>query len=257
MSRIEAGIDSHFLFKSTQKTHLDSKDKLIVARVGFISDSESDWNYLELALSELKKQGVSDVFHLGDITHLGVSVDLADANKYFVDSGLKIYPIPGDRDLWKSRGIEAFSSVFGESYRVVDINGVKFLLINNADEYEGIDDVQMRFISGNISSSSFVLFHNPIYFGIRSLWGKGMGEYSSSVDTQRKLLLDQIRSTDSVSAVFAGDQHLFSENVDETRNTLFHYIIGSTNSERNIERPNLAILTVYDDGDYYVEKISF
>lgn len=257
ISRVGNSIDGYFLSKSTQKTHTVRKDKPVVVKVGFISDSESDWDYLELALSELKKRDITEVFHLGDITHLGVPLDLATANDYFEASGLKIYSIPGDRDLWKSRGIEAFSNVFGESYKVVDINGVKFLLINNADEYEGIDDKQNDFISRNVLSSSFVLLHNPVYFGIKSLWGKGMGEYSLLVDAQRKELLELIRSTNSVSAVFAGDQHLFSENIDETRNTLFHYIIGSTNSERNIERPNLAILTVYDDGDYYVEKVSF
>ena len=249
--------DNGFLYKSTQKSHLILKDKPIVATVGLISDSESDWDYLEIALTELKNRGVTDVFHLGDISHLGVSEDLLAAKGYFEKSGLKVHPIPGDRDLWKSKGIEAFSDVFGVPYGVVDVSGIKFLLINNSDEYEGIDDEQWKYISENMSSSKFVLLHNPIYFGDRSLWRKGMGEYSTFVDNQRKKLLDLVRSSNSVSAVFGGDQHLFSENRDKARDILFHYIVGATNSDRNLERPNMAILTVYEDGDYYVQKVSF
>lgn len=250
-------LDNWFLHNSTQKTHLSPKDKPVAIAVGLISDSESDWDYLETALNELKARGITDVFHLGDISHLGVLADLSMANDYFIKSGLKVHPIPGDRDLWKSKGLEAFSSVFVSPYELVEIKGIKFLLINNSDEYEGIDVAQWKYIQENLPSSKFVLLHNPIYFGTRSLWGKGMGEYSTSVDSQRKILLDLARSSNNVLAVFGGDQHLFSENLDDTRDTLFHYIVGSTSSDRNLERPNMAVLTVYEDGDYYVEKISF
>lgn len=250
-------LDNWFLQNSTQKSHMSLKSKPIAITVGLISDTESDWDYLEIALNDLKNRGVTDVFHLGDISHLGVPKDLSTANEYFVKSGLKVHPIPGDRDLWKSKGLEAFSSVFGPAYGVVEVGNVKFLLINNSDEYEGIDDVQWKYISDNILTSKFILLHNPIYFGIRSLWGKGMGEYSTTVDSQRKSLLDMARSSGSVSAIFGGDQHLFSESVDSVRDALFHYIVGATSSDRNLERPNMAVLTVYEDGDYYVEKISF
>ena len=233
-------IVNNWLFQnSTQKSHLSSKNKPIAITVGLISDTESDWDYLEIALNDLKNRGVTDVFHLGDISHLGVPKDLSTANEYFVKSGLKVHPIPGDRDLWKSKGIEAFSSVFGPAYGVVEVGNVKFLLINNSDEYEGIDEVQWKYISDNILLSKFILLHNPIYFGNRSLWGKGMGEYSASVDSQRKSLLDLARSSANMSAVFGGDQHLFSENVDSERGTLFHYIVGAANFVRNVERSNI------------------
>lgn len=250
-------LDKVFLYKSTQNSHLEPRDKPIAIAVGLISDSESDWDYLEIALNELKSRGVTEVFHLGDISHLGVPADLSAANGYFEKSGLKVHTIPGDRDLWKSKGLEAFLDVFAMPYGVVNVSGIQFLLINNSDEYEGIDDEQWTYIVKNVSASKFILLHNPVYFGTRSLWGKGMGEYSTSVDGQRKKLLGLARSSNSVSAVFGGDQHLFSENLDDTRDTLFHYIVGATNSERNLERPNMAILTVYEDGDYYVEKVSF
>lgn len=256
MSFLEDRIDSLGIANVTRSSHLEPRDKNILLKVGLIADSENDWVYMKLALNELESRGVTDAFHLGDITSLGVPSDLLIAKDYFEKSGIKVYPIPGDRDLWKSRGIEAFENTFGASYGAFDISGVKFLVIDNSDEYEGIDDTQYSFIKENIAGSKFVLLHNPVYFGVRSLWGKGMGEYSETVDEQRKSLLKIIRDSTSVNAVFAGDQHLFSENSDEDRKDLMYYIIGSISSERNIERPNFAILTVYDDGDYYVEKVS-
>lgn len=254
---IEKPIDN--IYKDTQNTKLNSNNKQVLIKVGLIADTENYWDNTNKAIDYLENQDIKFIIHLGDVTILGVPEDLKTAKELFNKSSVKIYPVPGDRDLWKSRqtqnGLAAFNSVFGNSYGVVEENGIKFLLLDNANIYEGINDDQWKFIHENIDTSNFVFFHNPIFFKDNFLFGdKGMGQYDEEVDKQRQELLALIRKS-PVKAVFAGNQHLFSETVDSEDTDLFHYVIGSLNSERNLELPNFSILTIYDDGDYYIEKI--
>jgi len=242
--------------KNTRNSNLMPKDKPISQIIAIISDSESDWEYLDLALFEAKSRGATDIVHLGDITKLGVLEDFVVAKDLFIKSGLSVYPVPGDRDLWKSKGLDGFQRIFGKSYQLVDLSNISILLIDNSDEFEGLDPIQVGFVIDSLSDADFVFLHNPIYSESLLLGSKGMGEYSLEVEEQRKVLLNLIRKS-NVRAVFAGDQHKFSEVVDAEREALSHYVVGAINSERNLERPNMSILTVYTDGDYYVEKISF
>ena len=243
----------------TRNSHLYPKNKTKLMEILLISDTEDFWENTKRALEAGKNGNVDFGIHLGDVTHLGVPSKLSEAKELFDNSGVTLYPIPGDRDLWKSRqttdGLAAFKDVFGEDYRVVDYRGIKFLLIDNSNIYEGIDDKQWSFIDENISDTDFVFFHNPIYFNESYLFGdKGMGQYSQDVEQQRIRLLETIRKS-NVKAVFAGNQHMFSETVDKEKQGLNHYVIGSLNPDRNLQMPNFSTLTIYEDGDYYVKKI--
>lgn len=221
----------------------------------FASDIESDFESLKY-LMNLEALKTSDaVFITGDITHLGVKSDMELISETLSNYDKEVYLVPGDRDLWKS-GIENFNDVFGDSYRFVEINNVSFLLIDNADEYDGISEDQWSFIEDNIESADFIVLHNPIYFEgspLSTLFHKGMGQYSAEVETQRERLLALIRRS-KVKAVFAGDQHIFSHESDSSGKELNYYIIGSLNKDRSLSVPTYAILTIYDDGQYTVES---
>jgi len=238
----------------TRNSHLQPQSKAILTKIMLISDSESDWEYLEKSLNEAKTYNINNVIHLGDITQLGTPDDLSKAKAIFEESELNVYSVPGDRDLWKSKGIEGYLGGLGSNYGMINIDGLNFLLIDNSDEYEGINDVQWLYIVQNISNADFVILHNPIYFDLSLFGGKGMGEYSVEVKGQRERLLSLVRES-NVKAVFGGDRHLFGEFADEGHKGLFHYVIGSTNSSRNLQSPNFSILTIYTDGDYYVENV--
>ncbi|OGC52001.1 hypothetical protein A2982_00060 [candidate division WWE3 bacterium RIFCSPLOWO2_01_FULL_39_13] len=238
----------------TQNTHLGLKDKNIIVKFAIISDTESDWEALKSALNKIKGENVVYVFHLGDITQLGVPEDLQKAKGIFAESGLDVYSIPGDRDLWKSKGIDGYNLAMGEDYGYRMVSGINILLINNSDEYEGIGQEQFNYISENINNSDFVMLHNPIHFDAFPLVGsKGMGEYSEEVNDQRLALLGMIRNS-TVKAVFAGDQHFFREAVDLERPGLYYYFMGALTQKRQIQLPSYAVVTVYEDGDYTVTK---
>lgn len=240
----------------SEYSHLQAEQKPVEAVVALVSDSENDWEALSKVIEALENKVIPNAFHLGDITQLGVIEDLQEAKTITTNETVKFNYVPGDRDLWKSSGVGNFNEVMGQNYSVVTIGSSDFLLIDNSNEFEGIDDEQWKFIEANIANAEYVLLHNPIYFN-DSLLGivhKGMGQYSTEVEEQRVKLLSLIRNS-NVKAVFAGDQHLFSESVDSEKPSLNHYVVGSLNTEKNIQQPNYVLLTLYADGDYHVEQL--
>ncbi len=245
-------LNKHFKFLESKVPDVPVA-RILKTRVIFISDSESDWSSSEYFMKRLKSMDPKPaaVIHSGDITHLGVLEDLKKSKDIFTSSDIPFYFIPGDRDLWKTSGIKNFNETFGNSYQVVNIEGVKFLLIDNSDEYKGIPQEEASFISDNVKDSTFAVFHNPIYFNksILGVMKKGMGQYSSEVDAQRQILLQMIRDSD-IKATFSGDQHFFSKNPDEESAGLEHFVVGALTSERNLEEPNFLVLDIYSDGTY-------
>jgi hypothetical protein len=239
-----------------EHSHLQAKSKPIESVIGIVSDSETDWETLSQAVENLENGKISNAFHAGDITQLGVIEDLKEAKRITDNSSINWNFIPGDRDLWKSSGTDNFKAVMGQDYKLVIIGSYKFLLIDNANEYEGIDDTEWKFIEQNIYNADFVILHNPIYFSdsVLGLTHHGMGQYSDAVEAQRLRLLSLIRKS-NVKAVFAGDQHLFSETDDDEKPELNHYVVGALNAARNIQQPNYLLLTLYTDGDYHVEQV--
>ncbi len=237
-------------------SHLPAKQKPIESVVAIVSDSEDDWETLSQVIENLDNGKILNGFHAGDITSLGVLEDLQEAKKITDNSSVEFNFVPGDRDLWKSGGVENFNKVFGESYKMVNIGSVNFLLIDNANEYEGIPEEEWTFIADNLSKADYVILHNPIYFNdsLLGLAHHGMGQYSQNVEDQRVRLLSMIRNS-NVKAVFAGDQHLFSESADTEKPELNHYVVGALNTDRNIQQPNYLLLTLYTDGDYHVEQV--
>ena len=235
-----------------------NKNKSVLSRVIFVSDIENDYVSLENFIKTANDYSVDAVFVLGDITSFGVYEEMEKSKNLFDTLNMSAYYIPGDRDLWKSDGLDAFNEVFGESYGLVEIKGVNYLLIDNSDEFSGVDNVQMEYIENNLEFADFVLVHNPIYFD-KSLLGllrKGMGQYSSDVENQRIYLLDLVRGSNSVRSTFAGDQHYFNVSDDSKDNNLIHVVAGSLNSNRSMDSPNFVLLTLYEDSEFEVEKIN-
>jgi len=231
-------------------------DRPIVLKVVLLSDSEGVNDMVKRVLMYAKDENIDYVFHLGDLTHLGVPESFKELKELF-DSfeGLNIYTVPGDRDLWKSKGISSYETYFGNSYRYETINGVNFLFIDNANEYEGISDKQWSFIEEHISTSDFILIHNVLIpTGVPLVGNKIMGEYDRNVSEQRTKLLSMIRES-NVKAVFSGDQHYYSETTDKEKPSLKQYVLGTVNVDRSMQAPSFAVLTIYEDGSYSVEKI--
>ena len=234
----------------------EEANKDVLLDVLLVSDMEDDFTNLTKFVEVANTLDPDLIFVLGDMSALGVKDNLLKTKEILSQAKAEVFYIPGDRDLWTSSGLGNFNAVFGDSYQSVTRKGVKFLLVDNSNEYEGIDSVQMDFIEGAISDSDYVFFHNPIYFNksILGVMGKGMGQYSDDVDNQREVLLSLVRLSGAVKGTFAGDQHSFSVSEDEEKSGLNHVILGSLNTERNLENPNFGYMKIYDDKSFYIEK---
>ena len=246
--------DTPAVVKETPLTEIAGKE--ILMNIVMASDMESDFNGLKEFVGVVNKLNPDLVFILGDITVLGVQEDFLKTRDILKDIEAETFFIPGDRDLWKSRGVSNFKSVFGNNYQLIERQGVKFLLIDNSNEYEGIDKPQMDFIESEIGEADYVMFHNPIFFNssVLGIMGKGMGQYSGTVDDQRKVLLNLIHNTDVVKGTFAGDQHYFSVSEDTEKSGLYHVVVGSLSSNRNLDAPNFSVVKIYKDKTFSAEK---
>ncbi len=249
---------TEWAFETQKEPIVKSNDKEVAGRIFIVSDTESDWQTFERFVLFL---GTSDskpdaIIHLGDITSLGVKDDFREFKDLVDRTSIDFHFVPGDRDLWKSSGPDNFKATLGTNYKVFTLLGQQILLIDNSNEYEGIDEEQFKFIDEHLGSSDFVFLHNPIFFNnsVLGMMRKGMGQYSSDVEGQRLELLSKIRAS-NVKATFAGDQHFFSSTPDDGSDALVHFIIGALTIDRNLEAPNYGALNIYVDGTYDVEQV--
>lgn len=222
----------------------------LVARIALLSDSEGANNQVEKIVKLSNVENLDAVIHLGDLTPLGVKKDLASTKDTLDLLTIPYYVVPGDRDLYYSHGLDAFNEYFGDSYYFKEIKGLGFLFIDNSNEYEGINKDEWVFIEENISRSDFVVLHNPLLTTDIPYGGnKRMGEYDSSVSEQRDRLLELVRNS-NVKAIFAGDQHYYSETRDNVKKDLIQIVVGSVNEVRNLQTPRFVILELYDQGGF-------
>lgn len=227
--------------------------------VALLSDSHESNQNLQSALSIAKERNVSLVVHLGDLSRVGDQKELEVAKEYLQDSNLDYHLVPGDHDLWASVGPENFEVVFGKTYESFSVAGVRFILINNADNYLGLDEIQLDWVREKLRESeetTLVFLHKPLYHPESSrVMGWINGERARLPAEQAEELLDLIRQNDQIVAIFAGDLHRFSRYTDTKRESLEHIVLGALDAERNLELPNFSLLTVFDDGRYELERI--
>ncbi|OGC49985.1 hypothetical protein A2716_02950 [candidate division WWE3 bacterium RIFCSPHIGHO2_01_FULL_40_23] len=227
-----------------------------ILKIALLSDSHNDNDNLASAITKSTDIGAQAIVFLGDYTSVGSLDELKKAKEAMDTSTLPYYSVPGDHDLWKSEGSLNFTSVFGQRYGSLAINGVKLILIDNSDNEIGVDKDQLKWFSEELESvdgnvQTFVFMSNPLY---NSDGFKLMGENNEAVSDQAALLLSLIRSS-SVKAVLAGDNHRSDKVLDPERDTLTHIVVGALTKERNLQTPRFDILTVYENGEHRVSEI--
>jgi predicted phosphodiesterase len=234
----------------------------IVMKVAVVADSHTDNQSLQKAIAQVKKEGVKAIIGLGDYSNVGTSDELQKSQAIFEASGIPIYPVAGDHDLWdcRNRGEDPlcnFRSIFGQSYQSFKIGDVRFVMIHNSDNYIGIDGVQMRWLQDEFTriqseknKAIFVFAHEPFYHPSSDHF---MGKESPKLRDQAKDVIQMMRQA-KVAEVFYGDTHFFgryTDPVSELRMTT----VGAVTSERNTQKPRFVIVDVYESGEYNVRDI--
>lgn len=229
-----------------------------------VSDSHSENNYLQKALLQAKSMVPQPAFiiGLGDYTEVGTMQELKLAKSEFDKVGIRYFVIPGDHDLWDGRDktgnpLENFTQVFGLDYQAFAYQGVKFILINNADNYTGIDQKQSDWIDSQLGINGqdkiklmFAFVHEPLYHPSSDHF---MGRITESLKKQAKNLELTLKSG-GVNEVFSGDIHFFSRYA-EPQLSLKMTTIGAVASARNTQAPRFALVSIYDDFEFDVKDI--
>jgi len=228
-----------------------------------VADSHTDNFNLERALTQAKQSHPEAEFiiGLGDYSQVGTVDELRGAKEIFDKMGLRYFLTAGDHDLWHSRdqdlpAILNFNEVFGPEYQSFTSKTVKIIIIHNSDNYLGIDNEQMDWISRQIAVGKeqnyhiLVFLHEPLYHPSSDHF---MGRLEPKLKDQAKSLI-QLFSRYGVKKVFAGDAHYFSEYFEPETN-LAMVTIGAVTAERNPQAPRYGVVSVFEDGFSRVDDI--
>lgn len=250
------------------KKIVPKQEKPVYLKVGLLSDSHADIANLQRALAQAKSIGAEHIIALGDYSTVGTVNELLTTKSAFDTSGLPYSLVPGDHDLWenKAKGERAslnFETVFGEPYSYLELKGVSFLLVNNANNESGLTPDQMTWIEAqlaqvptkrtscpNTQSSQCVL---PYFAAVHEAFfhpttNHIMGRLSAKADEQRVILMGLFADA-GVSEVISGDIHFFTR-FTEPQTKLKMTTMGAVTDERNPQKPRFGLLTVYTDGTY-------
>lgn len=202
-----------------------------------MADIHSDVKNLKQALEMAKNDQVEFVVIAGDLTTLGKKSELLAIRKTLRESGLKYYIIPGNHDLWSGRRIKEniFGEIFSPDFQSFKTdNKIKFIFLNNADDYLGISDEQNRRLMTEIQECPkiycLVFIHEPLNHPYSS---HIMGENDLEVASQAALLRQNFVNY-KIKEVFAGHLHFSSSyEIDGLKTT----VVGSLSRERNSQEP--------------------
>jgi len=243
--------------ENTPTTH-QNQGKLLF-KFAIVADSHNDNENLSKALKQARIEGAKFVIGLGDYTEVGTVSDLQQAKNIFSSSGLPFYSTAGDHDLWESRenklaSTTNYNQVFGASYQSFSDNNIRFVIVSNADNYEGVDSLQWQWIQDQVAKetakATYVFMHEPIYHPSSDRF---MGKGNQSVAKQAAELKDMFQGA-KVGGIFAADIHSFT-NYQEPGTGLKMMTVGAITSQRNTQKPRFALVDVLEDGSYNISDI--
>lgn len=244
-------------------TSLPPEQKPVNFSFLLISDSHSESNYLNKAVIQAKeKTDLKFIIGLGDYTEVGTTEELADLKKVLDGSALRYFLAPGDHDLWDARDKDLpaetnFNKIFGPAYQSFVFDNIRFILVNNADNYLGISDAQFTWIESELerakqegNSAVYAFMHEPLYHPSSD---HIMGAINSDLKLQTRSLTFILKEG-GVKEVFFGHVHFFSRYTDPVSG-LPMTVVGALTTRNNAQAPRYAIVNVYADGSLGVEDI--
>lgn len=229
-------------------------------RFAVVADSHLDYTNLNKALNLAKAAQVKFVMGIGDFSDVGTIDELRATKKEFDIVGLSYYVIPGDHDLWDSRnrGLSAttnFTKVFGVPYQSLAYQNTRIILVNNSDNYRGLDQAQLDWLEQELDRVSqepskllLVFISIPLYHPSSD---HVMGKTEAKLTGQAQHLMTTL-ARKGVNEVVAGDAHFFSRYVEPTNN-LQMTTAGAVTATKNAQAPRLLLVDVYEDGSYNLQ----
>lgn len=236
----------------------------ILFRFLLIADSHNDNDNLDKAIKQATSAypDLKFIIGLGDYTEVGTIEELKNTKAVLDSFALRYFLVPGDHDLWDCRNrnlvaVDCFKEVFGLPYQTFTYDDFKFLLIDNSDNYQGLDSNQLEWIAKELDKAKLegvkgiiVLMHEPLYHPSSE---HVMGSEEKKLKPQANELIFQLKEA-GVNKIFAGHTHYFSEYIEPKTQEVM-VTIGSASTERNPQVPRFAVVSVFDNGFAKAEDI--
>ncbi len=227
-----------------------------------IADPHKDMNNLNKALEQAKSNQARFIVGIGDLSDVGTDDELRNSKEQFDLAGLPYYVTPGDHDLWDSRDKgnppdTNFKETFGVPYQSFAYDKVRVVLVYNSDNYEGLDDLQLKWLDEELkrvyadeeAKLIFVALATPLYHPSSD---HVMGKVTPNLKNQASHLIDLFKKN-GVDEVFAADTHYFTRYTEPTMN-LKMTTSGAVTSDRNPQSPRFVMVDVFEDGTYDVKE---
>lgn len=224
-----------------------------------VADSHNDNVDLKKALSQAHDKGAAFVIGDGDYTDVGTLKELQDAKAVFDASGIPYYVTAGDHDLWNARdkgmdALETFKQVFGIPYKSFGYDNVRFFILNDSDDYLGVDPYQMNWFEGELKRvkqtnplNILVFLHEPLYHPSSD---HVMGKTNPNLLDQANQLKSLIKDN-GVAEVISGDTHFYTSYTDPETGIKMT-TAGAVTDQRNAQAPRFLLVDVYTDGSYNI-----
>lgn len=233
----------------------------ILYSFAIVSDSHVNYSALESAINMTKnvqdEYKIRFIIHLGDLSDLGTLQELTQSKAILDSASVPYYVLPGDRDIFDNSQEELYSesTIFYDLYsgRICKdqlLSEYKVSCLINPYNYTLIPTETLEFTLKDINNSNIVLTSQPLYNPSTNLY---MGFFSDDVLAQAKQVLDVLHQS-GVVAVISGDAHFFSFYTDPSYPTTTYYTAGALTDQRNIQKPNFLIVSVFEDYTLKVNK---
>lgn len=134
--------------------------------------SPGNTDQLKQALDDVDKNFPEAAFIIitGDVTEFGFEEEFTSLTAILKSSKRPIYPAMGNHDVrWSNSGKENYRHAFGEAYKTVDHNGVRFVLMDSSmliEHYGHFDGQQLKKLESDLESMTDGMFavlamHHP------------------------------------------------------------------------------------------------
>lgn len=253
---------SHEVIPINESNEVESSSP-VKFKFALVADSHNDNANLAKALQMAKDQKVEFIIGLGDYTDVGTLEELQIAKAEFDLTGIRYFPTAGDHDLWDSRDkkkdpLQNYLQLFGPPYQAFTSNGVRFIVIDNSDNYTGLGEGQKMWLDQELEKAKadpeigllLVFMHEPLYHPSSDHF---MGKETPSLQQEAKELAKKLKEA-GVKEVVAGDIHYFTRYKDPETG-LQMTTLGAITSARNAQTPRFAIVSVREDSTYHIEDV--
>jgi len=178
-------------------------------RFAVCGDPHSNCKVYKKVFQSAQKRKVSFLINVGDLTRVGAESEFYEGKRLMADFPYKTYLVMGGHDM-TGEGRRWFRKYFGKDHQSFNQGKAHFVVLNNADQKEGISKDQLDWLEKDLEENNlplkFVFVHQPLAFPYADPEEIG---YLTEKSQEAEQDLVEILKRNHVNVVFAGHLHSY------------------------------------------------